>query len=84
MTDQKQRSGVVRNVRGELAARGESMKLSQLREALPEYKPNQLSMALCSLLKQGDVTRIQVENKRFREPKRVWLYSIASQSKDTQ
>jgi hypothetical protein len=84
MSDQKPRSGVVRCVRGVFESRNEAMRLGQLREALPDFKAAQLSMALCSLLKQGHVTRTQVENKRFREPKKVWLYTYTPRSKQQQ
>jgi predicted transcriptional regulator len=49
--------------------------LAEIREAMPELKSNEVSMALCYFRKQRYVTRRQIDNKSSKGRKAVWLYT---------
>ena len=44
-------------------------------EKMTDLKANEISMALCYLLKQRYVTRIKVKSNSIRGRKEVWLYT---------
>lgn len=49
--------------------------ISDIRVSYPELKPNEISMALCYLLKQKYLTRETTENKVKGGRKNVFLYT---------
>lgn len=53
-----------------------ALTLANIKEALPELKANEISMALCYFLKQRYLTRVQVENASVRGRKKVWIYTF--------
>lgn len=68
-------SNAVRKVRDVFRAAQCPLTLVEINEAMPELKPNQISMALCYFLKQRYVTREPVKNENTRGRKMVWLYT---------
>ena len=52
------------------------MTFSQVRKELPELLENEVSMALCYLLRKGFVKRIQVPNPTNKGRKMVWEYEF--------
>jgi predicted transcriptional regulator len=50
--------------------------LAEIKEAMPELKSNEVSMALCYFRKQRYLTRKQVENKSNKGRKSVWIYTF--------
>lgn len=49
--------------------------LTDIRQALPELKSSQISMALCYFMRQRYMTREQIKNEQSRGRKNVWLYT---------
>ena len=52
-----------------------AMTLSEIRQAQPDLKASQISMALCYLMRQRYVTREPVKNELAKGRKNVWLYT---------
>lgn len=52
------------------------MTFSQVRKELPELLENEVSMALCYLLRKGFVSREQVPNPINKGRKMVWEYKF--------
>jgi len=53
------------------------MTLTEIRQAQPDLKASQISMALCYLMKQRYMTREQVQNDQSRGRKQVWKYTYS-------
>lgn len=53
--------------------------ITNIREALPELKPSQISMTLCYLLRGKYVVREQIDNPRPKERHKVWQYTYSDQ-----
>jgi hypothetical protein len=52
------------------------MTLTDLRNARPDLKPSQISMALCYYMRQRYMTREQIANEQSVGRKKVWLYTF--------
>jgi hypothetical protein len=52
------------------------MTLTDLRNARPDLKPSQISMALCYFMRQRYMTREQIANEQSVGRKKVWLYTF--------
>lgn len=50
--------------------------LTDIRHALPELKPSQISMGLCYFMRQRYMTREPIKNEQSRGRKTVWLYTF--------
>lgn len=48
--------------------------LTDLRRVLPDLKASEISMALCYLMKQRYLTRMEIENTASKGRKKVWRY----------
>lgn len=53
------------------------MTLTEIRQAQPDLKASQISMALCYFMKQRYMTREQVQNEQSRGRKQVWKYTYS-------
>ncbi len=53
------------------------MTLTEIRQAQPDLKASQISMALCYFMKQRYMTREQVQNDQSRGRKHVWKYTYS-------
>jgi hypothetical protein len=53
------------------------MTLTEIRQAQPDLKASQISMALCYFMKQRYMTREQVQNDQSRGRKQVWKYTYS-------
>lgn len=51
------------------------MTLTDIRQALPELKSSQISMALCYFIRQRYMTREEVTNVKSSGRKKVWIYT---------
>lgn len=51
------------------------MTLTDIRQALPELKSSQISMALCYFIRQRYMTREEVANEKSSGRKKVWIYT---------
>ena len=51
------------------------MTLTDIRQALPELKSSQISMALCYFIRQRYMTREEVTNEKSSGRKKVWIYT---------
>ena len=54
------------------------MTLTEIRQAQPDLKASQISMALCYFMKQRYMTREQVQNDQSRGRKHVWKYTYSN------
>lgn len=70
-------SNAVRKVRDVFRAAQCPLTLVEINEAMPELKPNQISMALCYFLKQRYVTRKQVKNENTKGRRNIWMYTYS-------
>jgi len=61
-----------------------ALTLSDIKEALPELKASEISMALCYFRKGRYLTREQIENKNKLGRKKVWLYHFHPTKLETQ
>ena len=61
-------------IRALLRERQGEITLTQI-EKITDLKANEISMALCYLLKQRYVTRIKVKSNSIRGRKEVWSYT---------
>jgi hypothetical protein len=53
--------------------------ITDIREAIPELKPSQISMTLCYFMRQRYVIRESIDNPRPKERKKIWLYTYSDQ-----
>jgi len=53
----------------------QSMTMADILAIAPELKKNEISMALCHLLKQGKLTRVKTQRSSTRGRKEVWQYA---------
>lgn len=53
------------------------MTLTEIRQAQPDLKASQISMALCYFMKQRYMTREQIKNEHSRGRKQVWQYTFS-------
>jgi hypothetical protein len=53
------------------------MTLTEIRQAQPDLKASQISMALCYFMKQRYMTREQIQNDQSRGRKQVWKYTYS-------
>jgi hypothetical protein len=53
------------------------MTLTEIRQAQPDLKASQISMALCYFIKQRYMTREQIKNEQSRGRKEVWQYTFS-------
>lgn len=51
------------------------MTLTDIRQALPELKSSQISMALCYFMRQRYMTREAISNEQTSGRKKVWVYT---------
>jgi hypothetical protein len=51
------------------------MTLTDIRQALPELKSSQISMALCYFMRQRYMTREAIANDQTMGRKKVWVYT---------
>ena len=65
----------VRKIRAVFLDKKHPMTLAEIKEAIPDLKSSDVSMALCYFVKQGFATRQQIENKNAKARKTVWLYN---------
>lgn len=72
-------SKAAHKVRTLLSATPHRMTFSQVRKELPDLLENEVSMALCYLLRKGFVTRMQVPNPTNKGRKMVWEYEFMTQ-----
>ena len=61
-----------------------ALTLSDIKEALPELKASEISMALCYFRKGKYLSREQIENQNKLGRKKVWLYHFHSTRLETQ
>jgi hypothetical protein len=52
------------------------LSITDIREAIPELKPSQISMTLCYFMRQRYMTREQIANEQSVGRKKVWLYTF--------
>jgi hypothetical protein len=50
--------------------------LANIKEAMPELKSSEISMALMYFVKQGHLSREQIDNESGKGRKKVWLYQF--------
>ena len=53
-----------------------SLTLTDIRNAMPDLKASQISMALCYFMRQRYMTREQIPNEQSAGRKKVWLYTF--------
>jgi hypothetical protein len=69
-------SNAVSKIRAIFSDHDGQMTLADIRNALPELKSNQVSMALCYFIRQRYMTREQISNVQTSGRKKVWLYTF--------
>lgn len=69
-------TNAVRKVREVFRAAHCPLTLVEINQAVPELKPNQISMALCYFYRQRYVSREQVKNENTKGRKNVWMYTF--------
>jgi hypothetical protein len=52
--------------------------LANIKDAMPELKSSEISMALMYFVKQGHLSREQIDNESGKGRKKVWLYQFHS------
>jgi hypothetical protein len=50
--------------------------LKEIKEALQDLQPSQISMALCYHVRQGNLTRTLISNPTPKSRKQVWQYQF--------
>ena len=65
----------VTKVRAIFLDKQKSLTLTEIKQAAPELKASQISMALCYLRKQRYLDRTQVKNEKSVGRRTVWLYT---------
>jgi hypothetical protein len=53
------------------------LSITDIRQAIPELQPSQISMTLCYFMRQKYVIREQVDNPRPKERKKIWQYTYS-------
>jgi hypothetical protein len=66
----------VAKVKAIFKAHQSTLTLAQIKEQAIELKSNEISMALCYLMRQRYATRTQIENSVKKMRKSVWLYTF--------
>mgnify|MGYP003350995982 CR=1 FL=1 len=79
MLEQPSGSNAVTKIRAVFRDKQQPLTITNIREALPELKPSQISMTLCYLLRTKYVVREQIENPRPKERHKVWQYTYSDQ-----
>jgi hypothetical protein len=74
--DKKERSGSIGKVRSAITT--ELTTIQNITQKHPELSPEQVSMALCYLLKRKYVEREQVDRQTGFGRKKVWAYRLQS------
>jgi hypothetical protein len=69
-------ANAVRKVREVFRAAQCPLTLVEIREAMPELKQSQISMALCYFKRQRYVTREPVKNENIKGRRTVWMYTF--------
>ncbi len=77
MSEQLQGSQAVTKIRTLFREAAKPLSITDIRQAIPELKPSQISMTLCYFMRQKYVIREQVDNPRPKERKKVWLYTYS-------
>lgn len=77
MSENKQGSQAVTKIRNLFRERARPLSITEIREALPDLKANQISMTLCYFMRQRYVQREQIDNPRPKERKKVWVYTYS-------
>lgn len=77
MSEQLQGSQAVTKIRTLFREASKPLSITDIRQAIPELKPSQISMTLCYFMRQKYVIREQVDNPRPKERKKVWLYTYS-------
>lgn len=66
----------VAKVKAIFRASQKPLTLAQIKEKTIDLKSNEISMALCYLVRQRYATRTQIENTAKKMRKMVWLYTF--------
>lgn len=74
--DKKERSGSIGKVRSAITT--ELTTIQNITQKHPDLSPEQVSMALCYLLKRKYVEREQVDRQTGYGRKKVWAYRLQS------
>jgi hypothetical protein len=77
MLEEKKKSNAVTNIRNVFRSNNIPMTLNDIKKALPDLKPNEISMTLCYFLRQRYVKRELIENTIPKERKKVWKYTYS-------
>jgi hypothetical protein len=77
MLEEKKKSNAVTNIRNVFRSNNIPMTLNDIKKALPDLKPNEISMTLCYFLRQRYVKRELIENTIPKERKKVWIYTYS-------
>ena len=72
-------SQAVTKIRALFRTANKPLCITDIREAIPELKPSQISMTLCYFMRQKYVKRESIDNPRPKERKKVWLYTYSDQ-----
>ena len=73
MTEKKE--GSCKKIRKLFEASNDAITIADIRKTYPELKPNEISMALCYLLKQEYLNRQLIENSVKGGRKNVYSYT---------
>ena len=66
----------VSKVKAIFKAHQTALTLAQIKEQATDLKSNEISMALCYLMRQRYASRTQIENSVKKMRKSVWLYTF--------
>ncbi|CAB4127034.1 hypothetical protein UFOVP79_45 [uncultured Caudovirales phage] len=67
-------ANAVAKIRDIFSSHDGKMTLTDIRQALPELKSSQISMALCYFMRQRYMTRETISNDQTMGRKKVWIY----------
>ena len=70
-------ANAVKKIRAVFRDKQKPMTLKEIKLYVDDLLPNEISMALCYLLRQKYVSRETVKNEMPRERKSVWLYTYS-------
>lgn len=77
METPKKGSNAVSKLRAFFTEVKEPLTLSQINKKITSLEPNEISMALCYLIRQRYATRELVENPTPKSREKVWLYTYS-------
>lgn len=77
MLENKTKSNAVTNIRNVFRNSNTALTLNDIKKALPDLKPSEISMSLCYFLRQRYVKRELIENTIPKERKKVWSYTYS-------